>query len=38
VNPFKGGSLVELFSTHPSMPHRVERLKKVARDMSLYVP
>lgn len=38
VNPFRGSSLVELFSTHPSMPHRVERLKKVAQEMSLYVP
>ncbi len=38
VNPFRGSSLIELFSTHPSMPHRVERLKKVARDMNLYVP
>jgi heat shock protein HtpX len=38
VNPFRGSSLVELFSTHPSMPHRVERLKKVAREMNLYVP
>jgi len=38
VNPFRGSSLVELFSTHPSMPHRVERLRKVARDLNLYVP
>ena len=38
VNPFRGGSMLELFSTHPSMPHRVARLKKVARDMNLYVP
>lgn len=38
VNPFRGSSLVELFSTHPSMPHRVERLRRVAREMSLYVP
>jgi len=38
VNPFRGSSLIELFSTHPSMPHRVERLKKVAREMNLYVP
>ena len=38
VNPFRGSSLIELFSTHPSMPHRVARLKKVARDMNLYVP
>jgi heat shock protein HtpX len=38
VNPFKGGSMLELFSTHPSMPHRVERLRKIAREMNLYVP
>ncbi len=38
VNPFKGSSMLELFSTHPSTPHRVERLKKVAREMNLYVP
>ena len=38
VNPFKGNSLVELFSTHPSLPHRVERLKRVAREMNLYIP
>ena len=38
VNPFRGSSLIELFSTHPSMPHRVERLKKVAREMNLYIP
>jgi heat shock protein HtpX len=38
VNPFRGSSLVELFSTHPPMPKRVEKLKKVAREMNLYVP
>jgi len=38
VNPFRGSSLMELFSTHPSMPHRIERLKKIAREMSIYVP
>ncbi len=38
VNPFRGGALVELFSTHPSLQHRVERLKKVARQMNMYVP
>ena len=38
VNPFRGSSLVELFSTHPSMNHRVENLKRVAREMNLYVP
>jgi heat shock protein HtpX len=38
VNPFRGSSLVEMFSTHPSMPHRVERLKKVAHELNVYVP
>ncbi|MDV3244705.1 MAG: zinc metalloprotease HtpX [Nitrososphaerales archaeon] len=38
VNPFRGSALVELFSTHPSLQHRVERLKRVAREMNLYVP
>ncbi len=38
VNPFRGSSLMELFSTHPSMPHRIERLKKVGREINVYVP
>lgn len=38
VNPFRGGTMVELFSTHPSLQHRIERLKRVAREMNLYVP
>ena len=38
VNPFRGSSMVELFSTHPSMPHRIERLRRLAREMNLYVP
>lgn len=38
VNPFKGSALVELFSTHPSLDHRVERLRKVGREMNVYVP
>lgn len=38
VNPFKGSSLMEMFSTHPSMPHRIERLRKIAHEMNLYVP
>ncbi len=38
VNPFRGSSLAELFSTHPSLPKRVERLRKVGREMNLYVP
>lgn len=37
VNPFRGGSLVELFSTHPSLTHRVERLRNVAREINVYV-
>jgi heat shock protein HtpX len=38
VNPFRGSSLVEMFSTHPSLTHRVERLKKVGRELNVYVP
>jgi len=38
VNPFRGSSLVEMFSTHPSLQHRVERLRKIGREMNLYVP
>jgi heat shock protein HtpX len=37
VNPFKGSSLLELFSTHPSLEHRLERLRKVAHEMGIYV-
>jgi heat shock protein HtpX len=38
VNPFRGNSLVELFSTHPSTEHRVERLRKIGEEMGVYVP
>ena len=38
VNPFRGSSLVEMFSTHPSLVHRVERLRKVGRELNVYVP
>ena len=38
VNPFRGSSLVELFSTHPSLPHRIERLRKIGHEMNIYVP
>ena len=38
VNPFSGHSLMEMFSTHPSMAHRIERLRKIGREMNLYVP
>lgn len=38
VNPFRGSSLIEMFSTHPSLPHRVERLRKIGHEMNVYVP
>ena len=37
VNPFRGHSLVELFSTHPTTEKIVARLKKVATEMGIYV-
>jgi heat shock protein HtpX len=37
VNPFSGGTLVELFSTHPSTQHRVDRLRKVGEEIGVYV-
>jgi heat shock protein HtpX len=37
VNPFKGSALTELFSTHPSLEHRLEKLRKVAHEMGIYV-
>lgn len=37
VNPFRGGTMLELFSTHPSMQHRVERLRKIGQQMGIYV-
>ncbi len=38
VNPFRGNALMEMFSTHPSLPHRVERLRKIGHEMNVYVP
>ena len=38
VNPFRGNSLTEMFSTHPSLPHRVEKLRKIGRELNVYVP
>ena len=38
VNPFRGAALMELFSTHPSLEHRVERLRKIGREINVYVP
>ncbi|MEM1981115.1 MAG: zinc metalloprotease HtpX [Candidatus Hadarchaeales archaeon] len=32
VNPFRGSSLVELFSTHPSTEKRIQRLEALARE------
>ena len=37
VNPFKGSSFLELFSTHPSVKHRVERLRKIGLQMGVAV-
>jgi heat shock protein HtpX len=36
VNPFRGNSMVELFSTHPSLQHRVERLRKIGLQMGVF--
>jgi heat shock protein HtpX len=38
VNPFKGNALVEMFSTHPSLGHRVDRLRKIGHELNVYVP
>jgi heat shock protein HtpX len=38
VNPFRGNSLMELFSTHPSTEHRIERLRKIGEEIGVYVP
>jgi heat shock protein HtpX len=37
VNPFRGHGMLELFSTHPSLPHRVERLRKIGQQMGIWV-
>ena len=31
INPFSGGGLVRLFSTHPSTEERIARLQALAR-------
>jgi heat shock protein HtpX len=38
INPFRGGSMMELFSTHPSTEHRIERLRKIGEEIGVYVP
>jgi Zn-dependent protease with chaperone function len=37
VNPFRGSAFLELFSTHPSMQHRIERLRKIGQQMGVFV-
>lgn len=34
VNPFKGGTFVKLFSTHPPVEERVKRLREMATEFS----
>ncbi len=34
VNPFRGGTFVTLFSTHPPMQERVRRLRELAQEMA----
>jgi len=33
VNPFRGMSVATLFSTHPPTEKRIERLRRIAREM-----
>ncbi|MDD1747084.1 MAG: zinc metalloprotease HtpX [Methanomassiliicoccales archaeon] len=36
VNPFRGGSFITLFMTHPPVEKRVERLRQMAGEMGQY--
>ncbi|NJE06605.1 zinc metalloprotease HtpX [Thermococcus sp. M36] len=36
VNPFRGASVANLFSTHPPTEARIERLRKIAEEMGIY--
>lgn len=36
VNPFSGGALVTMFSTHPPIEERIARLTKMANDMGQF--
>ena len=33
VNPFRGGGIIRLFSTHPPTEERIKRLKEIARSL-----
>ena len=37
VNPLKGSSWTEIFSTHPSLDKRIRNISKVAQDMGIFV-
>jgi heat shock protein HtpX len=37
VNPLKGSSWTEIFSTHPSLEKRIQNISKVAREMGILV-
>ncbi|WP_297520316.1 zinc metalloprotease HtpX [Thermococcus sp.] len=36
INPFRGVSIANLFSTHPPTEARIERLRKIAEEMGIY--
>ncbi|CUS97084.1 zinc metalloprotease HtpX [Candidatus Chrysopegis kryptomonas] len=36
VNPLRGDGIMKLFSTHPPIKERIERLEKLARQMGVY--
>ena len=36
VNPFRGGAFVRIFSTHPPIEERVERLRALAQGVDRY--
>ncbi len=38
INPLRAGAIAELFSTHPPIEKRIERLKKIARELGYYIP
>ncbi|NPB03455.1 MAG: zinc metalloprotease HtpX [Thermotogae bacterium] len=37
VNPFSGGFLAELFSTHPPLEKRIKKLRELAQDPEFYL-